>query len=141
MAPLAGIQQLRPTFSIQHPLKAFEMKALQLEQVQSWKLIDIPAPRNPGAGEAIVRVHRVGVCGPMSHATSASSHSLLSLGSPGMNWELKSSRSVPGSNICKLGIDAVSSRISIAANATPANADTPTAVNSIKPLGSCATED
>jgi alcohol dehydrogenase len=63
MAPLAGIQQLRPTFSIQHPLKAFEMKALQLEQVQSWKLIDIPAPRNPGAGEAIVRVHRVGVCG------------------------------------------------------------------------------
>lgn len=39
------------------------MKALQIDQVKSWKRIDIPEPREPGPGEAVVKVHRVGVCG------------------------------------------------------------------------------
>ncbi len=39
------------------------MKALQLEQPKSWKLIDIPEPPPPKADEALLRIHRVGVCG------------------------------------------------------------------------------
>jgi alcohol dehydrogenase len=39
------------------------VKALLLEAPKSWKRIDIDAPARPGPGEALVRVHRVGVCG------------------------------------------------------------------------------
>src|SRR4051794_12745350 len=39
------------------------MKALQLEKPQSWKQIEIPEPPQPGPGEALARVLRVGVCG------------------------------------------------------------------------------
>ncbi len=39
------------------------MKALSLESPKHWKRIDIPAPANPGPGEALVRVHQVGICG------------------------------------------------------------------------------
>ncbi|MDZ4852213.1 MAG: zinc-binding alcohol dehydrogenase family protein [Pirellulaceae bacterium] len=39
------------------------MKALQLERPKSWKQIDIPEPPAPGPGEALVKIHRVGVCG------------------------------------------------------------------------------
>ena len=39
------------------------MKALQLEKPLAWRRIDIPEPAAPGAGEALVRVQRVGVCG------------------------------------------------------------------------------
>jgi len=39
------------------------MKALQLEKPESWRIIDIPEPKPPVAGEVLVRVHRVGVCG------------------------------------------------------------------------------
>ena len=39
------------------------MKALQLENPKSWRMIDIPEPEPPGKGEALVRVHRVGICG------------------------------------------------------------------------------
>src|SRR3954471_14855058 len=39
------------------------MKALCLESPKHWKRIDIDAPRKPNAGEALVRVHRVGICG------------------------------------------------------------------------------
>jgi 2-desacetyl-2-hydroxyethyl bacteriochlorophyllide A dehydrogenase len=39
------------------------VKALQLEKPESWRIIDIPEPSPPGAGEVLVRVHRVGVCG------------------------------------------------------------------------------
>src|SRR6266511_215643 len=39
------------------------MKALQLEKPEHWRNIDIPDPGQPGAGEALVRVHRVGICG------------------------------------------------------------------------------
>lgn len=39
------------------------MKALQLEKPQTWRQIDIPEPPQPGQGEALVRVQRVGICG------------------------------------------------------------------------------
>jgi alcohol dehydrogenase len=39
------------------------MKAIQLEKPQRFRPIDIPDPAAPGAGEALVRVHRVGICG------------------------------------------------------------------------------
>ncbi|MEQ1860291.1 MAG: zinc-binding alcohol dehydrogenase family protein [Chthoniobacteraceae bacterium] len=39
------------------------MKALQLEKPETWRQIDIPEPAAPGAGEALVRVLRVGICG------------------------------------------------------------------------------
>src|ERR1700754_4570154 len=39
------------------------MKALQLESPKNWKQIDIPQPDKPGPGDAVVRVHRVGICG------------------------------------------------------------------------------
>lgn len=39
------------------------MKALQLEKPGHWRTIDIPEPASPGPGEALVRVHRVGICG------------------------------------------------------------------------------
>ncbi len=39
------------------------MKALQLEQPKSWKRIDISEPAAPGAEEALLRVHRIGICG------------------------------------------------------------------------------
>ena len=39
------------------------MKALQISDVKTWKRIDIPEVGKPAAGEARVRVHRMGVCG------------------------------------------------------------------------------
>jgi alcohol dehydrogenase len=39
------------------------VKALQLEKPQSFRPIEIPEPPAPGAGEALVRVHSVGICG------------------------------------------------------------------------------
>jgi alcohol dehydrogenase len=39
------------------------MKAIQLEQPKSFRVIDVPEPPKPGPGEAVVRVSRVGVCG------------------------------------------------------------------------------
>ncbi|MBI2925106.1 MAG: zinc-binding alcohol dehydrogenase family protein [Verrucomicrobia bacterium] len=39
------------------------MKAIQLEKPQRLRLIDIPEPAAPGPGEALVRVHRIGICG------------------------------------------------------------------------------
>lgn len=39
------------------------MKALQLEKPQQWRAIEIPEPSSPGAGEALVRVRRIGICG------------------------------------------------------------------------------
>src|SRR3954451_2510292 len=39
------------------------MKALLLEAPRSFKRIETDAPGDPGPGEALVRVHRVGVCG------------------------------------------------------------------------------
>jgi alcohol dehydrogenase len=39
------------------------MKAIQLEKPRQFRYIDINAPAAPGPGEALVRTHRVGVCG------------------------------------------------------------------------------
>lgn len=39
------------------------MKALSLDAPKQWKRVDIPAPSKPGPGEALVRVHNVGICG------------------------------------------------------------------------------
>lgn len=39
------------------------MKAILLEKPEHFRQIEIDAPRPPGAGEALVRVHRVGICG------------------------------------------------------------------------------
>lgn len=39
------------------------MKALSLEAPQQWKRIEVPTPDQPGPGEALVRVHQVGICG------------------------------------------------------------------------------
>ncbi len=39
------------------------MKAICLEAPKNFQRIDIPEPSNPAAGEALVRVHRVGICG------------------------------------------------------------------------------
>jgi alcohol dehydrogenase len=42
---------------------ALGMKAIQIEKPQSFRVIDVPEPPSPAAGDAVVRVHRVGVCG------------------------------------------------------------------------------
>jgi alcohol dehydrogenase len=39
------------------------MKAIQLEKPRSFRPIDIDEPARPGPGQALVRVHRVGICG------------------------------------------------------------------------------
>jgi 2-desacetyl-2-hydroxyethyl bacteriochlorophyllide A dehydrogenase len=39
------------------------MKALQLEKPLSWRQIEIAEPAAPSAGEVLVRVQRVGICG------------------------------------------------------------------------------
>ena len=39
------------------------MKAIQLEKPHSFRPLDLPEPAAPGAGEALVRVHRIGICG------------------------------------------------------------------------------
>ncbi len=39
------------------------MNAIQLEKPERFRMIDVPEPETPGAGEAVVRVHRVGICG------------------------------------------------------------------------------
>ena len=39
------------------------MKAIQLEKPQQFRRIEIPEPAEPGRGEVLVTVHRVGICG------------------------------------------------------------------------------
>ncbi len=39
------------------------MKALCLESPGHWKRIDVATPETPGPGQALVRVHNVGICG------------------------------------------------------------------------------
>ena len=39
------------------------MKALLLAAPRDFRVVDVPEPDRPGPGEALVRVHRVGVCG------------------------------------------------------------------------------
>ena len=39
------------------------MRAIQLEQPQSFRPLEIAEPPAPGPGEALLRIHRVGICG------------------------------------------------------------------------------
>ncbi|MFO1459256.1 MAG: zinc-binding alcohol dehydrogenase family protein [Verrucomicrobiota bacterium] len=39
------------------------MKALQLSEPRSFRILDIPEPSAPAPGEVLVRIHRVGICG------------------------------------------------------------------------------
>ena len=39
------------------------MKAIQLVKPESFRQIDIPEPQAPGPGEALLKVHKVAVCG------------------------------------------------------------------------------
>ncbi len=39
------------------------MKAILLEQPKQFRRIDVPEAAQPGANEALVRVHRIGICG------------------------------------------------------------------------------
>jgi 2-desacetyl-2-hydroxyethyl bacteriochlorophyllide A dehydrogenase len=39
------------------------MRAIQLERPGQFRFVEIPEPAAPGAGEALVRVHRVSICG------------------------------------------------------------------------------
>jgi alcohol dehydrogenase len=39
------------------------MRAILLEQPRQFRAVDLPEPTSPGPGQALVRVHRVGVCG------------------------------------------------------------------------------
>lgn len=39
------------------------MKAIQLAEPKQFRVIDVPEPPTPGPGDAVVRVHRVGICG------------------------------------------------------------------------------
>jgi alcohol dehydrogenase len=39
------------------------MKAIQLERPKQFRRIDVPEAAQPAAGEALVRVHRIGICG------------------------------------------------------------------------------
>ena len=39
------------------------MKAIQLEKPQHFQPIQVDEPSAPGAVEALVRVHRIGICG------------------------------------------------------------------------------
>ncbi len=39
------------------------MKAIQLEKPQAFRPLDITEPAAPGPGEALLRIHRIGICG------------------------------------------------------------------------------
>ena len=39
------------------------MKALQLTEPRSFRILDVPEPAPPGPGEVLVRIRRVGICG------------------------------------------------------------------------------
>jgi alcohol dehydrogenase len=39
------------------------MKAIQLEKPEHFRVIDVPEPPKPAPGDAVVRIHRVGICG------------------------------------------------------------------------------
>ena len=48
------------------------MKAICLEEPGRFEQVDLPDPDGPGAGDALVRVHRVGICGTDLHAYQGS---------------------------------------------------------------------
>src|SRR5271170_3341805 len=61
-----GSTHSTPGFPNLEPFRSRErtpMKALLLEAPKSFKSIEIDPPGHPKAGEALVRVHRIGICG------------------------------------------------------------------------------
>ena len=44
------------------------MKTIVLDQPRQLSVVDRPGPRGPGRNEALVRVHRIGICGTDLHA-------------------------------------------------------------------------
>lgn len=48
------------------------MKAIYLQEPGRFEQVDLPDPDGPGAGDALVRVHRVGICGTDLHAYQGS---------------------------------------------------------------------
>src|SRR5947199_190060 len=49
-----------------------EMKAIRLEKPGQFETIELEEPAHPAPGEALVRVHRVGICAPVSFSPRAS---------------------------------------------------------------------
>ena len=41
----------------------FPMKAISLDAPQQFRALDLPEPAAPAPGEALVRIHRIGICG------------------------------------------------------------------------------
>src|SRR6187402_1666649 len=39
------------------------MKAISLDAPQKFRAVEIPEPGKPAAGEVLVRIHRIGICG------------------------------------------------------------------------------
>ena len=49
-------------------METTEIEAIRLEEPGRFQRITIPEPARPGPGEALVRVHRIGICGTDIHA-------------------------------------------------------------------------
>ena len=39
------------------------MRAIRLEEPKNFQQVEIDEPTSPGAGQAMVRTHRMGICG------------------------------------------------------------------------------
>ena len=39
------------------------MKAISLDTPRNFRPLDLPEPAAPGPGEALLRIHRIGICG------------------------------------------------------------------------------
>jgi len=52
-----------PTNLRAHFRSPFSMKAISLDAPQQFRALDLPEPAAPAAGEALVRIHRIGICG------------------------------------------------------------------------------
>src|SRR5438874_1732005 len=49
-------------------IRSAAMRTIVLDQPRRLSLVDRPGPRGPGRNEALVRVHRIGICGTDLHA-------------------------------------------------------------------------
>ena len=67
------------------------MHAIQLKQPGEFQRIELPEPARPGPGEALVRVHRVGICGTDIAGYLGKMPFYATRGFPGMSWAWRSS--------------------------------------------------